>query len=794
MAICLYPADCTDFSTNGLGALTPLECVVSEEARGMFELELRQPIDDTLRWAQLATGCIVKAPVPARESPLYEEADGGGGTVTRAVWEVAGTTVGAYMRSGPGTNHRKYGCLKNGARLTEIGRETVGSRLWVHGIVQEGGRECWMSAKWLKQVGSVTETIRDGAVIGARSVRCVQSREQLFRVYSVERDAQKRIVTAKAAHIFYDLRANLVGTDCEAERKAVGEALRDIFENLAAPADFRLHVAASLAGEVSGDYGWKNPVECLLDPDEGILSQTGALLVRDNWDVYVLPDTVRDSGVTIRRGKNLKGVTAAEDASGIVTRVIPCGKDRDGGDLFLADPNYVESPNAGLYPFPHVRKIDCDVKVVDKDPDGVTTFSSASAARAKLRELAEREFSEKGIDLPSYGLEVDFVLLQGAEGCADYAGLQAVFLNDTVTVIDNLIGLTAKVRVTGYRWNALTLQYESVTLGEYAKIAVATIEQLTADSVAAVTARIQEIVSQQITTDRLYAALAELNQAVIEHADIHWADVESLTAAVAALAQASIGTADIGWAQIKDLITGAAIITEGEAGRLMISRLAVTEANMVSLTTGELVVKGEDGRFYSVTVDAQGNVQTRLKQVTNGDVTDLSIDAGEKLIEGSVTAACLNATDIFADNAIIRQMIAQHLDVNELFAREAFLQLLRTSKIVGERTLEIVAQDASEAMDAASGASERVNELGGALDDCVTRREQAVYLRQVAGEGVYVGFEDKPAQAFINATGSFEVLVGGESVTSMGNRVQKLGKLTIYQTSDDGCAFISGGE
>ena len=49
MAICIYDSKATDFSTNGLGLLTPIECTVSSEDGGMIELELIQPIDMTLR-------------------------------------------------------------------------------------------------------------------------------------------------------------------------------------------------------------------------------------------------------------------------------------------------------------------------------------------------------------------------------------------------------------------------------------------------------------------------------------------------------------------------------------------------------------------------------------------------------------------------------------------------------------------------------------------------------------------------------------------------------------------------
>ena len=72
MPICIYPPLADDFTTNGLGILLPLECTVEEQAAGKYELELVHPIDNTLRWAQITNGCIVKVPAPVRESPLYE--------------------------------------------------------------------------------------------------------------------------------------------------------------------------------------------------------------------------------------------------------------------------------------------------------------------------------------------------------------------------------------------------------------------------------------------------------------------------------------------------------------------------------------------------------------------------------------------------------------------------------------------------------------------------------------------------------------------------------------------------
>ena len=87
---------------------------------------------------------------------------------------------------------------------------------------------------------------------------------------------------------------------------------------------------------------------------------------------------------------------------------------------------------------------------------------------------------------------------------------------------------------------------------------------------------------------------------------------------------------------------------------------------------------------------AEGNVQTSLKQVGNNDIANLSLNAGEKLIEGSVTAGCLNAQNIFGETAIIKQLIAQNIDVSMLFARAAVINELTAMDLTGNNYLRML--------------------------------------------------------------------------------------------------------
>lgn len=218
---------------------------------------------------------------------------------------------------------------------------------------------------------------------------------------------------------------------------------------------------------------------------------------------------------------------------------------------------------------------------------------------------------------------------------------------------------------------------------EEKKIAAGAItsEKLAADTIKA----------KNISADALKAISARL-----VHADIEWAKIESLQAAIATITSAEIQNAEIDFAKIKDLSADSAIITKGVGGELYISRLAVTEANMVSLSVGQLMVKGDDGAFYAISVDDAGNIKAEKKLVGNADIGDQTINAGEKLIEGSVTAHTLNSREIFGDSALIRHLIAANLDVDTLFAREAMISKLNALDITGNESIRIYVQRQDE--------------------------------------------------------------------------------------------------
>lgn len=784
--ISIYAPNATDFSMNGLGLLLPIECTIEEQANGLYELTIVHPITGDHRWAQLQNGCIIKASAPKRESPLYEaealESGTTTATVTRKLYRVDVNTR-LRLRAKPNTSSKILGRYKDGTEVVQL--QDMGNG-WFQVMIRKGGATGYMSAQYLDYVKEITETVTVAKPVTRQGVSVQPAREQLFRIYSTEVNTDAHTVTAKAMHVFYDLRGNPVGKAYAPEGSDASAAANEVFGAALIPNDFALH--SYLSGTVTGDYGFKSIPECLLDPDEGIVTQTGGMLVRDNFDVFLLPDAVRDMGVTIRRGKNLIGVTVETDMTDVVTRIIPVGTNKKGNDLFLDGTIYMDSPRIGDYPHPLARRIDYDVKVGDGDGQ----FSNDAKARAELRKRAQADF-DAGVDLPTYGMEVDFILLGNTAEYANYASLQAVHLFDTVTVIDELIGLRAKLRVTGYKWDVLGERYESVTLGElqdlqqttygytlapgtvsgaklinnsvggnvlrdlsiqYAKIAQATIEQLNADSITALTARINEIVAGSITTDTLYAALAEITTLMVKSITADKIETDELYAALADVillraeqinagnittdklaAQyaeivsllveninaeniqtdrlgavlgefvtlyASVGEFD--FATIQNLVAKVLSLQQGAMDTVYIKNLAVTSANLLSATLGNLVIKGDNGKYYRVFIGSDGSIRTEETTVSSSEIIAGQTTTGQQIVETAMNVGSLNATNLQASSAVINQILTTALTAEKITSAEALIAsatipalYATTIKAIGD-TLDLSANQSIKAI------------------------------------------------------------------------------------------------
>ena len=712
---------------------------------------MEHPIDNDMRWTLIGPECIIKAPAPLRESPLYEaEAWQQSGNVTvpvtRGLYKVKdGKNPKLYKKANK--NSKKLANLEPGDEMTRISTSGKFSRV----ILRKGGKTGYVRTAYIEFIRNVTDNVKKSRTITRNGISVVPSRDQYFRVKTVEPNTETGIVTVTAQQVFYDMHGNLINVTWETKETNANAAISYMESKLLyAENDFEF-TNYDLTNTISGDWSFKSPVEFFLDPDDGLIPQTRDMIVRDGWDVYILPDNVRDTGVTVRRGKNLIGVTTHTDYTNVVTRIIPVGRAKNGGDLLLTGTTYVDSSRINDYPRVYAKRVEYDVSIVDKDPDNVTTFTNVTSARNKLRSLAQRDINA-GCDIPDYNMEVNFAYLQYAEGYEDYANLQSIHLYDTVTVIDELIGLKAETRVVEYEWDCLKEQYTNIVLGNIksikptvysynmpnggisgTKIAVnsirgdklmpdsiyarniragavvadamatdtftaetAFVEAMNAHSISAVEADINSITAATISTNTLAAAFANLFQVVATKISTDLADADDLTAALANITTLTAKHGSFDDVTAKNLIGAILTVTQIGARMARIDNLYVTQANLLNATMDRLTVLGADGEtYYDIGVSGDGFLQATPREVSAEEITAGQTDDGRQILDGSGMETAIGTDVPDMDGAMFADMedgltwlVTQALSTGKLTATEAFIG---TAEIPALRTTTLTA-------------------------------------------------------------------------------------------------------
>ncbi len=716
--LCVYSPDCTDFSGNGLGTISPSSALVKETLNGEYELEVVHPLDDVGKWHRLVEGNIIRAPVPAGVTPqvalAYKEYSEG-----KAIYRIDTRRNPLVLRSSTGNKYKKLGKYKKGKLVIVLEQTT--NTLWE--VVCQDGKRGYMPAASLAFVRNTSDYAdAAGEVLEAR-----QLRDQPFRIYRVVPELDK--VTAYARHVFYDLSENMV-KKLEALDTTTGKTVVDqLSEQCLSEHDFTFYSDLSTTAE-EVLYENKNPVDCILG-DGGIVEKYGGELQRDWFDVFVVERVGSDTGIQIRQGKNLTGIKYDVDMSDVVTRIMPTGEDKDGKVLYLPEV-YIDSPNVASYPAPkwiHLAVSDC--KEVTKGKKKKTK----AACYTQMREAAQAEF-DKGCDLPTVTLTVEFIDVTQTEEYRQYSFLQSIFLGDTVRVIAKRVGVEVSMRMTAYTYNCLTRQYEKMTLGTVedtvgaslissrqlpsgiisgSKLALGSvgIGQLQEGAVGEL--QIQEAAIGNAHIQNAAISAANIQTAAIEFAHIAAATInslnagaieagaikvasltaadiqtDSLAAALAAFTVITCGTATFDAATIRHLVAQSMNLDYGAAGQVFIRNLAVEYAQMIGASIGNLCIKASNGQYYTIDVDSSGNVTGTLTTVTQEEIDAGETEGGRVILETSITASSINTSSLLGTFALINQIDAARIDVDQLFARQAFIDQLNTSVIQSQDFIQLV--------------------------------------------------------------------------------------------------------
>ena len=736
----IYEAYADDFECEGLGTLMPLDWTFNNKGIGGAILTIKHPYDDAGKWTMIQGGRVVKCDVPVRQVP---EIAAGARVETAEKWSVLGSATKAqrYLYS-KASGGKKKKLVPAGAELTVLAKGTERYKATYYGTKKKGKKTVKTSWTGWIATQAMNVKIEDLDVsTNAKletSVPSVETRAQLFRLMNPKMGEKE--ITCEAMPIAYDAAGIL--TDPYITTALTGPQLMErIIERAYMDTDVELYTDI---GDSRTGFDKRNVsiIAALLDGEDSFVGRYGGDVVIDDNTITILRSAGVDRGFYATYGRNLTGVDSYEVDDDITTAILPVGELENGDPLYLAtDPPYVLSTNADQFPVPHMAELKVSEAKVNKK-NGMTV----ALARQKLQEAVAAEW-EKGVHIPSITLKVTFAMLGDSEEYADFRAIDQCHMYDIVHVWHPKVCGYVAMAVCETEWNGMQERYTSVTLGtpggtlSSAKISAgqisgsingrqiawntlssgqlandiiaarhiqtgsinaeamqtesftaetAFVQAMNASALTAVTAHIQALTAGTITTDELYASIAHMLSLTADNINAGSISTDELAAQLAEISVLCAGTATFDRATVQHLVAEAMNLSYGVGEEVFIDNLAVRYAQIVSATIADLVLLASDGNYYQLDVDADGLVTTTQVYPTEEEIAQGGTSDGHPILATSITAERMNTSDLLATYALINVIDAARIDVDQLFARQAFIDELNTALIQSDSALNIV--------------------------------------------------------------------------------------------------------
>lgn len=321
--------------------------------------------------------------------------------------------------------------------------------------------------------------------------------------------------------------------------------------------------------------------------------------------------------------------------------------------------------------------------------DNLTT-NALEAAAAHIHELIAGSITADDIQAGSITTE----LLAAGAITADKIGageIEAVHI--AAGSIDTIHIAADAVTATNIASEAVTT--DKLYAGAVTAVKIAA-DAVTSDKILAGAVTTAKLDASAVTADKVAAGAVTADKIAAGAINADKIDATQIEAINAKLATATISSgfiqnAFIDYARVKDITAGTAIITtsitdQGVADKLYINRLSLTYGQMVEATIGDLVIGDSNGGYYHIDVvwDEYGVpslVPTQVDTPTAEEIEQGHTSTGKTIIGDVGTYSDLSTEDFYAINSVIDRITAKRIDVNELWAREAFINKLMVTDI-----------------------------------------------------------------------------------------------------------------
>ena len=257
---------------------------------------------------------------------------------------------------------------------------------------------------------------------------------QPFRIYAISIPING-VVHINASHISYDLSNVPVGPFAASTASGACSGLLDnaefvmpftITTDITAEADFDVNVPSSVRSWFGGKEG--SLIDCF-----------GGEWHYDGYSCELKASRGQDRGMMIRYGFNLTDINQETNISNMYTGVLPYWKDGQTGEVVSGQTINVP----GTFGF---RRIYCY---------DVSQYFSTAPTREQLQGKARSYINTNNIGVPNVNITLDWVQTN-----------EHIELCDTVTVVYEQFGISAKAKCIKTVWNVLKDRYDSFEFGD----------------------------------------------------------------------------------------------------------------------------------------------------------------------------------------------------------------------------------------------------------------------------------------------------------------------------------------
>ena len=265
--------------------------------------------------------------------------------------------------------------------------------------------------------------------------------DQAFRVTNISKTKNKLV--SKCNHVFYDSKNYLIAS-AEIENKNCNDAL--VYLDALTEPESEFTVYSDIQTTKSLSVVRKSLFEALQE----VVGLYGGHLVRNNFFLSIMSDIGTDNGIVVQYRKNLKDITVKENWSGVVTKLLPVGKDNIM--LNAVNPSasiYLESETQ--YDLPYCKTVTFQQDINKDDYETETAY-----LQALVDDLtAQGQAYLNANCLP----QINYTLKANLDRLTD--------IGDTVEVIDERLGINMMTHVIGFTYDCIFEQYTEVIFGNF---------------------------------------------------------------------------------------------------------------------------------------------------------------------------------------------------------------------------------------------------------------------------------------------------------------------------------------